>query len=409
MSAFTARGMSACCCVGMALTLAISEHRRRRLSSALSRVDELSAENELAAAHSQLALEAANDELAAAQNRITHISAALDKLNRAQRGLELCALPALPDDFVPSDGWKRCMAALEAVGEGYSRFSGSRHKTTLISNFVGSPQKSHVDALLAQHVKRCFPDIGATLLSDPALILLLLDAPDCGSAGGLLEAIPALSAHATRVCIAQADPSHYSQQIAADASAVTPSATACHLFNIRCQRLDQWLVSNRGAGLRVAVCFADFETSIYGKPRSLFSPLRDLQLFLRLGYAHKRCLLGVTLGFREPHDSRYAPNAPILGVEDLSGFVVSEGTCSPLAPTTLSSPAQTRWLFSACVHQLKRLAPTPSSSRWCAMGSRFVFSRFLFDRHSNYCKMFVLVKQVYRNGFSRKNEKSDDG
>ena len=46
-----------------------------------------------------------------------------------------------------------------------------------------------------------------------------------------------------------------------------------------------------------------------------FAPLRDLQRFFRHQYADEAgCLLGVTLGFREPHDTRYAAEAPRLGV-----------------------------------------------------------------------------------------------
>ena len=87
-------------------------------------------------------------------------------------------------------------------------------------------------------------------------------------------------------------------------------------LNVRCQRLDQWLCSNAARGLRVACFFADFECSVYGRPKVGFSPLRDLQRFLRGGYAAAPCLLGLTLTFREPHDSRYAgPRLPLETIE----------------------------------------------------------------------------------------------
>jgi hypothetical protein len=37
------------------------------------------------------------------------------------------------------------------------------------------------------------------------------------------------------------------------------------LLNVRCQRLDQWLVTNADMGIKVPVFFADYETSIYGR------------------------------------------------------------------------------------------------------------------------------------------------
>ena len=55
-----------------------------------------------------------------------------------------------------------------------------------------------------------------------------------------------------------------------------------------------------------------------------FAPLRDLQRFLRGGYARERCLLGVTLTFRDPHDCRYDASAPRLTLGDLQGFVATE-------------------------------------------------------------------------------------
>ena len=241
------------------------------------------------------------------------------------------------------------MTAMDAVRDGYSRFSGTRGKTTLISNYVSSPQKSQVNALLLQHVRRCFPDLDATLSADPALILLLLDAPDCATTGAILRGVPALAAHAQRVCIPQADPAHYAQQIAGAVPSATPSVAAAHLFNIRAQRLDQWLVSNRDAGVRVAVCFADYETSIYGKQRALFSPLRDLQLFMRLGYAHTRCLLGVTLGFREPHSSRYDTAAPTLSEEDLNDFIASEAEAIGASAVLLET---VRYGLTFCLYEI---------------------------------------------------------
>ena len=248
----------------------------------------------------------------------------------------------MPAGFAPSSGWMRCVAALEAVCDGYGRFAGKRHKTTLVSNFVAhSPQKAHVDTLIAQHVQRCFTDLGAMLSADPSLIVLLLDAPDCGTSGALLEAMPSLAAHSSRICIPQADPAHYGAQVSGENAC---SVTALHHFNVRCQRLDQWLVSNRHSGLHACIFFADWETSIYGKPKAAFSPLRDLQLF-----AHSHCLLGVTLSFREPHGSRYAATAPQLTVDDLTGFVASEAEAVGLTATLVET---VRYGLTFCLYEL---------------------------------------------------------
>ena len=94
------------------------------------------------------------------------------------------------------------------------------------------------------------------------------------------------------------------------------------LLNVRHQRLDQWLSSNTGRGLRAAVAFFDYETGWAGRPKVKLSPLRDVQRFLRCGFAADTCLLGLTLSFRAPHYSKYA--GPQLAVADVEGFVVAE-------------------------------------------------------------------------------------
>ena len=64
-------------------------------------------------------------------------------------------------------------------------------------------------------------------------------------------------------------------------------------LNVRCQRLDVWLGANAARGLRVACCFADFESSVYGRPKVGFAPLRDLQRFFRHRYADEAGCLGL--------------------------------------------------------------------------------------------------------------------
>ena len=110
---------------------------------------------------------------------------------------------------------------------------------------------------------------------------------------------------------------------------------AKNLLNLSNQRLDQWLCTYRCcAGVRVPVAFFDYEASIYGRPKVRFQPLRDVQLFLRHGYAARpRCLLAITLSFRQPHESRYC-DAPALAPDDL---VSGE---PPSLPATVSQLAQ---------------------------------------------------------------------
>ena len=121
-------------------------------------------------------------------------------------------------------------------------------------------------------------------------------------------------------------------------------------LNVRCQRLDVWLGANAARGLRVACCFADFESSVYGRPKVGFAPLRDLQRFFRHRYADEAgCLLGVTLGFREPHDTRYAAEAPRLGLADLQAFVACEAQAVGLRCTVLETVA---YALTFCLFEL---------------------------------------------------------
>lgn len=67
------------------------------------------------------------------------------------------------------------------------------------------------------------------------------------------------------------------------------------------------------------------------RPKVDFQPLRDIQLFFRLGYAAKPCcLLGITLSLRLPHSARYAADAPCLTASDIEGFVVYEALAAGL-------------------------------------------------------------------------------
>ena len=106
-------------------------------------------------------------------------------------------------------------------------------------------------------------------------------------------------------------------------------------FQQRFQRLDGWLDSNAHGGIRVPIFFADYETSVYGRRSMQLSPLEDLQRFLRYGYAHSTCLIGLTLSYRELHKEHYPAEAPVLTHEDVVGFVEHEAACVGMACTLL--------------------------------------------------------------------------
>lgn len=236
------------------------------------------------------------------------------------------------------------MIALTQFETGYQRRQhlngtkqkGSRRRTTstrrqentkgamhggsiLMSNFLPSTaattDKETVCALLVARTARHFPRLVADMERDPRLIIVILDAPSCGTSRALCAAMPSLP-H-TRICVPQADPTHLVD--------MTHAGCGGDMFlNIRAQRLDQWLVANANCNLHVAILFADYETSIYGKPALAFSPLRDIQRFFRLGYAanKKRCLFGITLSFRPPHPTH------CLTLEDYTLLVDADNTGS---------------------------------------------------------------------------------
>mgnify|MGYP006093937853 CR=1 FL=1 len=298
--------------------------------------------------------------------RLAHLSASLSRSQQNDRiAIET---PPHPSALVSTPGWSRCMDACNAATRGYAgmhtKSARSNHpiEKLLVSSFSDSASHSAdkvaVDSLLAAHAARELPSLAADLITDPSLLLLLLDAPTCGTTAALLTALPGLTRVAGQICIPQADPSHYAAMVnraSAEPSAIpphlagpplvvcVPSPGERVLLNVRCQRLDQWLVSNRRLGLRVPLFFADFESSILGKPKLGFSPLLDVIRFLRWGYAAPRCLLGVTVSFRQAsshtcqrHPAAGAPPppdapTPILTLDDLVEFVRVEAAAQGFA------------------------------------------------------------------------------
>ena len=258
-----------------------------------------------------------------------------------------CAVPPLTPTRgrrrTPTRGWLRCIEAMVAVEANLAATTNARGahaaaavdandqllvSACTVDKLGGSRAKQRVDALLAKHATRTFPDLPATLAADRSLILLLLDAPNMLTTNALCDAFPPLRtpALATRICIPQADPAHYSAMVTSSSS-----GSASMLSNVRFQRLATWLDTNAFSGLRVPIFFADYETSIYGRRSMHLSPLQDLQRYFRYGYAGgltTPCLLGVTLSYRSMHKDHISSDAPVLTHEDLVEFVDYEADCA---------------------------------------------------------------------------------
>lgn len=345
---------------------AVGLWRRARETSRRARVAE-------AVAAEAAAVAAAAAVVAALE--IERLRTGLDALARSST-LELWVpVPEPLMEVVPTPGWSRCLEALAAARNAYfhqkrreTRRAPKAHKKILMSSFDcargGGPEKRLVDDLLATHATQTFPDLPALLRGAPNLVLLLLEAPSCATTSALVERIPGLRDLGLQICVPQADPAHYAEMITTDmpkradvadlpaeAAAALPvaavarsagkpraageGAAASMLLNVRCQRLDQWLTSTASFGLRVPIFFADYETSVYGRINVELSPLLDLQRFIRGGFAHLPCLLGITLSYRTPHERLYHPDAPQLTPEDLMGFVAAEATAQGLESTVL--------------------------------------------------------------------------
>lgn len=295
-------------------------------------------------------------QLASAWEEVARLRRGISRLSKAAPvELQLPPLPPLPvcppcDDEKDSSSSSssssltaaaavlhaRCLAGVRAAEDGYRRAKGhmgkrKRPRVVLTSSFDqdrtsrGGAKKIQVDKMLADHALAVFGKgfVDDVFGTNQQLVFLLLDAPNTATTQALVEAFPSLARFAHRICIPQADPEHYARMV--------NTASALHL-NVRCQRLDQWLCSNVDAGMRVPIFFADYETTVYGKPAYNFQPLVDVQRFLRSGYVPREfggCLLGLTLSFRAPLAHFY--DGPELTPEDVAGFVAHEAGLQGLA------------------------------------------------------------------------------
>ena len=156
-------------------------------------------------------------QVAALEEQLETAQRALEVMNRAQRGVDRLGLtvPPRPPGLVPNSGWSRCVAALEAVDAGYAKWAGREHKTLLISNYDDLQPaqttvecKRSVNGAIGAHLRRLRPDLAAELRADESLILLLLEAPGCGTTRALVQALPALRSTVGSICVPQADPTH---------------------------------------------------------------------------------------------------------------------------------------------------------------------------------------------------------
>lgn len=307
-------------------------------------------------ARAQLAATAAAEEDA---SEIQRLRTVLSRLRKAQ---DLHApIPSVPSSLRPCVEWTRCVVAMAAALDGYHSTKAKRArkdkehpKSVLHSSYdlgrAGGEFKHRVSELLAEHTQRHLPDLAREMHADSRLVMLLLDAPSCGTTNALARAVPGLRAHGVRICVPQADPSHYALMVGDPAACHPPAGATAGvpiaaggtpadgmLLGVRLQRLDEWLSSNARKPIRVPLFFADYETSIYGRQSMELSPLADLQRFFRNGYAHTRCLLGVTLSYRADHNSRYGPDAPQLTPDDLAGFVATEAAAQGLESCLLET------------------------------------------------------------------------
>jgi hypothetical protein len=305
------------------------------------------------------------DELADALQEIERLRSGIARLSKTRP--KECIFPPLPpctpsttpptlSNPTATAAHAKCLQALAHMRQGYqhaqhNRQRKNRHNVTLTSAFdiqrvTLCPHKIKVDATLAQRALEIFGRsfVEQQFQQHPNLIVLLLDAPNIATTTALLQAFPLLPSH--RIVIPQADPQHYSCMInhatigtgttTTTTTTTPPLPNTLHL-NVRCQRLDQWLVSNTKTMLQCPVFFADYETSVYGKPSYNFEPLVDLQRFIRCGYVARSTgtLMGVTLSFRVPGQHVYAKDQPPIVAEDVIGFVQHEASMAQLHANVL--------------------------------------------------------------------------
>jgi hypothetical protein len=190
-----------------------------------------------------------------------------------------------------------------------------------VNRSTSCKEKIKVDLLLAKHARQLF-NIEELFGNNESIIFVLLDAPNIATTKALLNVFPDLDKQSHKIIITQADPNHYKAMIHDPASNL--QVTTCIQ-----QRLDSWLSTNTHKNYAVPLFFADYETTVYGKPSYHFSPLHDICRFLRCGYAYtgkEGCLIGLTLSFRAPNQVFCQGIDPemLLTPEDVIQFMIEE-------------------------------------------------------------------------------------
>ncbi|CAD7944670.1 unnamed protein product [Amoebophrya sp. A25] len=99
--------------------------------------------------------------------------------------------------------------------------------------------------------------------------------------------------------------------------------------NVRCQRLDHWLIANRSVGYDCVLFFADMEGNIVGHKEKRLSPAKDIMRYFRYGYPSRgtASILAVTLDLR---DGKFS-------LEDVIDFVHTEASINTYSAETIQT------------------------------------------------------------------------
>ncbi|CAD7963531.1 unnamed protein product [Amoebophrya sp. A120] len=100
--------------------------------------------------------------------------------------------------------------------------------------------------------------------------------------------------HPGQIHIPQYDQRDYLKMIH-NAETIAVSA----MCNVRCQRMDHWLIANRTVGYDCVLFFADMESSLLGHKEKRLCPGKDISRYFRYGYPARLSILAVTFDPRD--------------------------------------------------------------------------------------------------------------
>jgi hypothetical protein len=156
--------------------------------------------------------------------RYEHLPAELSGDCQFQPAADFQSRYVLTNTAASDQGYRACKRR-----KGKEKATGSITVLTSSYDLVrgGGAEKGAVDALLASHTARLFPNLPELLLAPSSpTVLLLLEAPSCMTTTALLRVMPGLRAAGRSICIPQADPAHYAQMITSPPPPTTTSAAA---------------------------------------------------------------------------------------------------------------------------------------------------------------------------------------